>query len=44
VGLLAPIAREMVELTTEGQLYLDGDLDARHRPRPAPGVPNALEA
>lgn len=32
--LLAPIAGDMVELTTWGQLYLDGELDAGHQPRP----------
>jgi len=43
-GLLAPIAGEVVEITGAGQRYLAGDLAARHQPRPAPGVPEALEA
>lgn len=32
--LLAPISGDMVELTTWGQLYLEGELDAEHQPRP----------
>lgn len=35
-GLIAPISGEMYDLTTDGILYLRGDLDARHCPRPAP--------
>lgn len=37
-GLVAPIhpRSTMYELTTEGQLYLRGKLDARNRPRPNP--------
>ena len=31
---IAPIAGEMVEITTWGQLYLAGELDAEHQPRP----------
>lgn len=35
-GLIAPITEdfEMHEVTCEGQLYLDGELDAEHQPRP----------
>jgi len=32
--LLDPIHNEMYEITVEGRLYLEGELDARHRPRP----------
>ncbi|WP_240452037.1 hypothetical protein [Halostella salina] len=32
--LLDPIHNEMYEITVEGRLYLKGELDARHRPRP----------
>lgn len=37
-GLAAPIFEEskMYEVTREGQLYLAGDLDAEHQPRPHP--------
>lgn len=41
-GLLAPISGYMVDITTEGARYLDGDLDARDQPRPSPGVPKTL--
>ncbi len=37
-GLLAPISGDMVELTTWGRLYLDGELDADHQPRPTKRV------
>jgi len=29
-GLIAPLHSEMYEITTEGQLYLNGDLDAEN--------------
>lgn len=41
-GLLAPISGDMVDLTSAGARYLDGDLDASNQPRPRPGVPEAL--
>jgi hypothetical protein len=31
---VAPIAEEMVEITTWGQQYLDGEIDAVHHPYP----------
>lgn len=34
-GLLAPISGDQVDLTGAGARYLEGDLDARHQPRPA---------
>ena len=36
-GLLAPIAGETYEITAEGIAYLDGRIDAEHRPWPTPG-------
>jgi hypothetical protein len=33
-GFLAPIAGELYDITTEGILYLDGKIDARHQPTP----------
>jgi len=33
-GLVAPIYRDAYELTTDGQQYLEGEIDARHRPWP----------
>jgi len=33
-GLIAPIHRNAYEITTWGQLYLDGELDAAHQPKP----------
>lgn len=33
-GLVHPFAGDCYELTTWGQLYLSGDLDAAHQPRP----------
>lgn len=33
-GFLAPIHGRTYELTTWGQLYLDGEIDAEHQPRP----------
>lgn len=36
--LIAPIHSEMYELTTWGRLYLDGEVDARHQPRPRPSA------
>ncbi|WP_236035426.1 hypothetical protein [Haloarcula rubra] len=35
-GLVAPIGGDLYDLTTEGILYLKGELDARHCPRPTP--------
>jgi len=35
--LIEPIHSEMYELTTWGRLYLEGEVDARHQPRPRPG-------
>jgi len=39
-GLVAPIFEDstMYELTSEGQMYLAGDLDAQNQPRPNPHV------
>lgn len=33
-GFLAPIHEDMYELTTWGQQYLSGKIDAEHQPRP----------
>jgi hypothetical protein len=33
-GLIAPIHESMHEITTCGMLYLDGEIDAAHQPRP----------
>ena len=33
-GLIAPIHDEIYELTTDGQLYLQEEIDARYRPWP----------
>lgn len=33
-GLIAPIHADAYEVTTEGAQYLDGQIDARYRPRP----------
>lgn len=33
-GLVAPIYRDAYELTTDGQQYLNGEIDARYRPWP----------
>lgn len=33
-GLVAPMYGDMYEITTDGMLYLDGDLDASHLPKP----------
>lgn len=41
-GLLAPISGDMVDITSEGRMYLEGELHAGHQPRPSPGVPKAL--
>lgn len=35
-GLISPISGVMYDLTTDGILYLKGDLDARHCPVPSP--------
>jgi hypothetical protein len=37
-GFVAPFAGDCYELTTWGQLYLEGDLDAAHQPRPTRAV------
>jgi len=37
-GLVAPISDDMYEITTWGMLYLDGEIDAAHQPRPSPKV------
>jgi len=34
VGFIEPIHGEMYDLTIEGRLYLQGELDARHQPTP----------
>ena len=34
IGFIAPMHSDMYELTTDGQLYLKGEIDARHRPKP----------
>ena len=34
VGFIEPFHGEMYDLTTEGLLYLDGEIDARHQPYP----------
>lgn len=34
-GFLAPFASDMYVLTTSGRLYLDGEIDAAHQPRPS---------
>ncbi len=38
VGLVAPFFEDshMYEITSEGQQYLDGELDAESRPTPSP--------
>lgn len=33
-GLVAPICNDAYELTTDGQQYLDGKVNARYRPWP----------
>jgi len=33
-GLIEPFHGEMYDITIEGQLYLDGEIDARHQPFP----------
>jgi len=33
-GLIVPIYDDAYELTTDGQQYLEGEIDARHRPWP----------
>ena len=33
-GLIAPIHHDMYEITNWGTLYLDGEIDADHQPRP----------
>ncbi|WP_254279211.1 hypothetical protein [Haloarcula marina] len=35
-GLLAPIGGDLYDLTSEGILYLKGELNASHCPRPTP--------
>ena len=34
-GFVAPLHAEMYEITRWGQLYLDGEVDARHQPTPS---------
>lgn len=34
IGFIVPIHSDMYELTTDGQLYLQGKIDAKHRPKP----------
>jgi len=41
VGFVDTIASDMYELTTDGVLYLHGQIDARHRP--VPTVDRVLE-
>lgn len=33
-GFVAPVHGEMYDITRWGQLYLDGEVDARHQPTP----------
>jgi len=33
-GFISPITSDMYELTTDGIQYLNGQIDARHRPKP----------
>jgi hypothetical protein len=33
-GFIDPIHGEMYDITVEGRLYLDGEIDARHQPYP----------
>ncbi|ELZ22390.1 hypothetical protein C475_17798 [Halosimplex carlsbadense 2-9-1] len=33
-GFIEPFHGEMYDITIEGQLYLDGEIDARHQPFP----------
>jgi len=35
IEFISPYASNMYELTTDGILYLHGEIDARHRPEPA---------
>lgn len=35
-GFIEPIHRDMYDLTSEGILYLKGDIDAEHYPEPTP--------
>jgi len=35
-GLLAPISGDLYDITSEGILYLKGELNADHCPRPTP--------
>ncbi|WP_435362770.1 hypothetical protein [Haloarchaeobius sp. DYHT-AS-18] len=34
--MIAPMAERTYEITTWGQLYLDGEIDAAHQPYPTP--------
>ncbi|SEW10474.1 hypothetical protein [Halobacterium jilantaiense] len=36
-GLIATTGKNWFDVTTWGQQYLDGEIDARHQPRPRPG-------
>ena len=33
-GLIEPVHGETYDVTVEGRLYLDGEIDARHQPHP----------
>lgn len=35
VGFVYPIHRDTYDLTTDGRLYLEGEIDARYRPHPS---------
>ena len=37
-GLIAPISGDLYELTTWGRVYLKGEIDAGHQPRPTQPV------
>jgi len=34
VGFIAPMYGDMYEIALDGMLYLNGEIDAEHRPRP----------
>jgi hypothetical protein len=34
IGFIDPMYGDIYELTTDGQLYLSGEIDAKHRPQP----------
>ncbi|SDN25556.1 hypothetical protein SAMN05192554_1236 [Haloarchaeobius iranensis] len=35
-GFIAPTHKDLYEVTTWGQLYLEGEIDAAHQPSPTP--------